>query len=185
MTAPMGGMGGLRMGGGRGRKDGDEGSTDEPASMGGVGSMMTNPMAGMAGRLSAMMGGSAPSTTVGGTAGNVPQSVSDEDVRETWIYERGPLTYHFCFNHDGRVIKIRVFGTKGGTLTSRGIGLGAAVSSVYKAYGWAGTTQKAAENAVTLDYSQKAHVVFDLENRGKGLKVVGITIAPSEISGSR
>lgn len=203
MGRPMGGFGG--------RKDEDEDDTGlsgpvagaggaPRGAMGGGGGMMSPPQYGMTappGMSGGMMGGITlpPGGLMGGMGGpmmggvgpqvgaqvQAPASIPSEEVKETWVYVRGANTFHFMFNRDGRVIRIQSFGTKGVGATSRSINLGDQISKVYKAYGWAGATIKQG-NSVTLDYSQKAHVVFDLLDRGdrKGLRVVGITVAPSE-----
>jgi hypothetical protein len=156
---------------------------------------MSAPQYGASGGMSAMgglmmgpgmMGGMMGSPGMGSTGqvsaqSQTPVSIPSEEVKETWVYVRGAQTFHFMFNRDGRVIRIQSFGTKGTGATSRAISLGDPLAKVYKAYGWAGTTQKMGAS-LTLDYSQKAHVVFDLLDRNdrKGPRVVGITIAPSE-----
>ena len=162
--APRGLMGGMGM--------------SAPPGMGGMAGGITLPPGGLAGMTGPMMGGAAPQI---GAQSQAPVSIPSEDVKETWVYVRGQQTIHFMFNRDGRVIRIQSFGAKGAGATSRAIALGDPLSKVYKAYGWAGATIKQGDS-LTLDYSQKAHVVFDLLDRrdGKGPRVVGITVAPTE-----
>ena len=85
----------------------------------------------------------------------------------------------FLFNKDGRVIQIQEYGYRGGGATGRGVSLGDSVAKVYALYGWAGSSTKAGNN-LTLDYSQKDHVAFQLVDQGKGPKVIGITLAITE-----
>jgi hypothetical protein len=121
-----------------------------------------------------------PGGSGGGMAGFAGgQSAPSQEGEVTWVYEKGPLTYLFLFNKDGRVIQISQFGYRGGGATSRGISLGAPVKSVYSKYGWANSSSKAG-NQLTLDYSHKANVAFQLLNRGKGAQVVGVTVAITE-----
>ena len=122
--------------------------------------------------------GMAPGGMGGMMGGGMGQAVSNEG-EVTWVYEKGPLTYLFLFNKDGRVIQISQFGYKGGGTTSRGVALGAPVRTVYSKYGWADSSAKAG-NQLTLDYSHKANVAFQLLNRGKGAQVVGVTVAITE-----
>ena len=100
----------------------------------------------------------------------------------TWVYEKGPLTYMFLFNKDGRVIQIQEYGYNGGGSTMLGLHLGDPVAKIYKLYGWAGFSSKTGQD-LTLDYSQKNHVAFQIHGEGKNSKVVGITIALTEKSG--
>lgn len=172
MPGMMGGMGGLTAPSYGGGSNMMSGLMMGPGMMGGMGGA-TAPMGS-----SMAMGGMGPNITAQSQA---PASVPSEEVKETWVYEKGDHTFQFLFNRDGRVIRIQSFGKKGAGATSRAISLGDPLSKVYSKYGWAGSTTKQGDS-LTLDYSQKAHVVFDLVNRrdGKGLRVVGITIAPSE-----
>lgn len=149
-----------------------------PQGMGGMAGGIQLPPGGLAGMTGPMMGGAAPQI---GAQSQLPVSLPSEDVKETWVYERGQQTVYFMFNRDGRVIRIQTFGLKGAGATSRSVALGDPLSKVYKAYGWAGATIKQGDS-LTLDYSQKAHVVFELLDRrdGKGPRVVGITVAPTE-----
>ena len=190
MSAPMGAMGGPGMGG---RSLPMAGGMTAPGGV--VGSNFgagLRAMSGLAGDpalMGAMMGAGMGAGAVGttGTPGamgaqsQVTATLPSEDVKETWVYEKGGHTSYFMFNRDGRVIRIQSFGLKGPGATSRSIALGDPISKVYARYGWAGTTIRQGDS-VTLDYSQKYHVIFDLMDRhdGKGLRVVGITIAPSE-----
>ena len=84
----------------------------------------------------------------------------------------------FLFNKDGRVIQIQTFGYTGKGVTSRGIKLGDPVDSIYRKYGWTANIEKTGDS-MTLDYSRKSHVAFQLVDRGhgKGYRVVGITVA--------
>lgn len=185
--APMGAMGGPPMGaagGGRGIMGGmglsapQYGGMSAPPGVGGMAGGITLPGGGLMGMTGPMMGGASGQVTARSEA---PVSIPSEDVKETWVYVRGQHTFYFMFNRDGRVIRIQSFGTKGTGATSRSVTLGDPLSKVYKAYGWAGATIKQGDS-LTLDYSQKAHVVFDLLDRrdGKGPRVVGITVAPTE-----
>ena len=116
---------------------------------------------------------------MGGMMGGGMGQATASDGEVTWVYEKGQLTYLFLFNKDGRVIQISQFGYKGGGTTSRGLSLGAPVRAVYSKYGWADSSAKAG-NQLTLDYSHKANVAFQLLNRGKGAQVVGVTVAITE-----
>lgn len=163
-AAMMGGMMGA-MGGGRGPTGGFAAGGGSPFGGGMSG------FAGMPGGAAMAGGGGASASTGDGTEGEV-----------TWIYERGPNTNMFLFNKDGRVIQIQSFGYKGGGITSRGIGLGSSLGQVIRTYGWSGKTTKEGDN-MTLDYSQKYHVAFQLTDRkdGKGYRVVGVTVALTEL----
>ncbi len=175
MRGPMGGAG----------VPGPGGMMMPPMYGGGTG--LTSAAAGDTGLMAGLAGGPMGMPGIGGMRGSVgaqsqvQASVPSEEVKETWVYVRGQQTIHFMFNKDGRVIRIQSFGPKGKGATSRSITLGDPVAKVYQKYGWAGTTIRQGDS-LTLDYSQKFHVVFDLLDRhdGKGMRVVGITIAPSE-----
>lgn len=164
-------MRGMMMGGGRGPTGG--------LAPGGGSPFGGSPFGGMSGMpgFGGMRGGMAMG---GGTIGGGGGDGTEGEV--TWIYERGPNTNMFLFNKDGRVIQIQSFGYKGGGVTSRGVGLGASLAQVYRIYGWSGKTTKDGDN-MTLDYSQKYHVAFQLTDRkdGKGYRVVGITVALTEL----
>lgn len=161
---------------------GTGGMTAPPSYAGGMGML-----AGAAGDPALMesmgMGARGIPGAMGSAAARSQAAVGmpSEDIKETWVYEKGKQTIHFMFNRDGRVVRIRSFGTEGKGATSRSVALGDPVSKVYEKYGWADATIRSGDS-LTLDYSHKAHVVFDLVDRrdGKGLRVVGITIAPSE-----
>lgn len=182
-----GGGGGMTGPGQFGGKSGDEAASAGGGMSSALG-MMSSMMAGGAGApgmpsLPSM--GGMPGASEGANVnvgGSTQMSVADPEIRETWVYERGKQTFQFLFNKDGRVIRIESFGMKGTGATARGIGLGDDATKVYKAYGWPGKTV-ATGNGVTLDFSQKAHVLFDMIRVGKVLKVKGITIAASEIGG--
>ncbi len=111
--------------------------------------------------------------------GGAGAAAAESEGEVTWIYERGPLTFMFLFNKDGRVIQIQEFGYKGGGVTSRGVKLGDPVSSIYRSYGWADSSVTQGRQ-LTLDYSHKAPVAFQLLSEGKGAHVVGITVALTE-----
>ncbi len=157
-----------RMGGGMSMPPGAMGGPGGPTG-GGLGLGLGNPMSGMMG----MMGGGGMGAGGGGGAAS-----SDGEGEVTWVYERGASTYNFLFNKDGRIIQIQSFGYSGAGNTSRGVKLGDATDKVYKAYQWPDSLSKTADT-LTLDYSSKAQVAFQLANRkdGKGLRVVGITVA--------
>ncbi len=191
----MGAMGPPGMGMGSGGR-----MMSGPGMMGGS-MMMRGPMGGMGsagGRMMGMMGGGedgggigapggmgAPGMMgMGGAMGGGGQSTGSSEGEVTWVYERGASTFMFLFNKDGKVIQIQEYGyssTGGATPTSRGVKLGDPVASVYSAYGWADTTINNGSQ-LTLDYSTKAHVAFQLLNQGKGMRVVGITVAQTERS---
>lgn len=173
---PMGRMGSMP-GGMSGGMTAPQYGMSAPPGMGGMAGGITLPPGGLMG-MSGPMSGAAPQI---GAQSQAPVSIPSEEVKETWVYVRGSHTFQFLFNRDGRVIRIQSFGQKGAGATSRSVTLGDPLSKVYKAYGWAGTTIKQGDS-LTLDYSQKAHVVFDLLDRrdGKGPRVVGITVAPTE-----
>lgn len=172
MMGPTGGPGGMMgmMGRGGGMQSGGGGASK-------MGAMMGMDSGGPGGAPSGMMamGGAMPG---GGGFGGAQQS-SGSEGEVTWVYERGPLTYHFLFNKDGRVIQIAQFGYIGGTATSRGVKLGDQASKIYATYGWADSTVNEG-NQLMLDYSQKAHVGFQLLDSGKGMRVVGIIVAEKE-----
>jgi hypothetical protein len=176
MSAPpmptMGGMAGLRGMGRGGALAGEPGDDADLSGMKGRSGMMPG-MMGMPG-----MGGAMG----GGFGAGSPGAVADAEEGEvSWVYEKGPNTLQFLFNKDGRVIQIQSFGYKNGGVTSRGIILGDAPKKVYTLYGWPPKIEKSG-NTMTLDYSQSAHVAFQLVDRkdGKGMRVVGITIAKTE-----
>ncbi len=167
MSAPM--MGGPTMGG---------------SMMGGAGRRMAGALPGMPGMegpgLPGFGGPTLPGT--GGLMGMMGRpgaaaAAPSEEGEITWIYEKGPLTFMFLFNKDGRVIQIQEFGYKGGSPTSRGVRLGDPLRKVYATYGWADKSETQGDQT-TLDYSHKAHVVFQLIKN----KVVGITVALTERS---
>jgi hypothetical protein len=165
LSAPSGMMG---MGGRRGA-GGDEGG-------------MMPPMLGAGGGRGAMLpGGGGEGMSLPGMGGGVQQGETTE-AEQTWIYEKngGQLTYYFLLNKDGRVIQVQEFGYKGGGPTSRGVRLGDPVEKLYKTYGWPDSTTKMG-NQLTLDYSRAAKVAFQLVDRGKGMMVVGITVALTEM----
>ena len=174
MTGP-GGMAAMGMGGAKGGKLG--------AMMGGApgGGMMSG----------AMMGGDdtfAPRTGsmggpgVGMAMGRGGASADTGDGEVTWVYERGPNTFNVLFNKDGRVIQVQSFGYKNGGVTARGVVLGDSVKRIYQTYGWPENSEKNPQTgALTLDYSRKSHVLFQLSDRDKkGMKLVGITVALTE-----
>ncbi|MGC8667392.1 MAG: hypothetical protein ACP5VE_04645 [Chthonomonadales bacterium] len=164
MSAPM--MGGPTMGG---------------SMMGGAGRRFGGALPGMEGVGLPGFGG----PTLPGAPGmmgmtgrpGAAAAAPSEEGEITWIYEKGPLTFMFLFNKDGRVIQIQEFGYKGGSPTSRGVRLGDPLRKVYAVYGWADKSETTGDQ-ITLDYSHKAHVVFQLIKN----KVVGITVALTERS---
>ena len=158
---------------------------------GGASSGMMNPM--MGGSRGGMMGGASLSADdmeerrgglpgmsgmagMPGMTGAQATQVSEGEI--TWVYERGPNTYMFLFNKDGRVIQIQSFGYQGSTTTARGVGLGAPLSAIYSRYGWTANITKSGDS-MTLDYGKQANVAFQLldSKKGKGYRVVGITVA--------
>ncbi len=168
------GMGGGSMGGGQMQRRGGPGGEDNPGGAPGF----AGGLPGMSG-FGALAGAGGPPGMMGGGAGGGATSEGEGEV--TWVYERpGGLTYMFLFNKDGRVIQIQEFGYRGGQPTTRGVGLGDPVAKIYSVYGWAGSAVKDGTN-LTLDYSNKQHVAFQLLASGKGAKVVGITVAITEL----
>jgi hypothetical protein len=166
------------------------------SQMGGTGSMMGggNAMAQMmgmggrggGGRMGPPGGGGdggglgAPMGARGGMAMGVGGAASSDDEGEvTWIYEKGPLTYMFLFNKDGRVIQISEYGYSSPFGTEHGVRLGDQIGKIYGVYGWSAQTTKVG-NQLTLDYSNGQHVAFQLVNEGRGAKVVGIVVALAE-----
>jgi len=152
------------------------GGEDGPALPGGAPAAMAGPM-GSGGMAALMMGGPRAALGTGAAA-----STSTGEGEVTWIYERGQLTYMFLFNKDGRVIQIQEFGYSGGAPTGRGVKLGDPVGRIYQQYGWPDNATKNGTQ-LTLDYSRKANVAFQLIDEGKGARVVGITIAVTELGG--
>lgn len=145
------------------------------ATMPGMYGGMTAPSGAMMGS----MGAPGMTGSMFGASGAVATREAESTEGEvTWVYEHGGNTLMFLFNKDGRVIQIQTFGYTGAGVTRRGIKLGANVDSIYKKYGWTANIQKSGDS-MTLDYSRKAHVAFQLVNRskGKGYRVVGITVA--------
>lgn len=118
---------------------------------------------------------------VGFTGAGGTQSSEMAAGEVTWVYEKGPHTFMFLFNKDGRVIQISSYGYKGGGVTSRGVRLGDPVHKVYAAYGWTDKVIRSGNN-LTLDYGESSHVAFQLTDLGdgKGYKVVGIIVALTE-----
>jgi hypothetical protein len=117
----------------------------------------------------------------GGAAGG---GASDSDGEITWVYERpGGRTDIFLFNKDGRLIQVSSFGYSGPAVTGQGLKLGDPLGKVYAKYGWtANIVKDATKNTMTLDYSKDHHVAFQLADRGKGFKVVGITVGITELN---
>jgi hypothetical protein len=118
----------------------------------------------------------------GGMMGGAEQQTSTEG-EVTWVYERGPLTFMFLFNKDGRIIQIQAYGHKGPAVTSKGITLGSTVDQIYSKYGWS-AKQFRVGSSLALDFSEKHHVAFQLAGYGgKPMKVVGIVVAMTERGG--
>ncbi|MCC6730650.1 MAG: hypothetical protein IT208_15060 [Chthonomonadales bacterium] len=170
MMPPMPGM----MGGGSvgilGKAQGDD---DRPSGMMALG------MPGFGTPTLLGSSGAGPGMMPGYGGSNTQVQASEGEV--TWVYEKGSSTYQFLFNKDGRVIQIQSFGYSDGGKTSRGISLGDTPARVYRTYGWPDSISKMGDT-LTLDYSQKSHVAFQLVDRhnGKGMRVVGITVAQTE-----
>ena len=178
--APMGGpsLPGMAGGGKMGEMMGSGGGPTggQMDDIGGAGMPLgggAGPLGGFGMSPGGPMGGGMP-----GFGGGGQVAVSEGEV--TWVYEKPKgLTLLFLFNKDGRVIQISQFGYSGGGSTSRGVTLGDRVSEVYSKYGWANSSSKVGDQ-LTLDYSHKANVAFQLLNRGKGTQVVGVTVAITE-----
>src|SRR5436853_158804 len=73
----------------------------------------------------------APMGARGGMGGG--SASSDDEGEVTWIYEKGPLTYMFLFNKDGRVIQISEYGYSSAFGTEHGVRLGDPIGKVYGA----------------------------------------------------
>lgn len=194
MAGPMGMGGGMSMPPGLMGAPG-AGASAGPGAMSGMMSQMMMRAGGMAsgsggGMMLPGLGGMGPEGpggamgpgAMGGMMGGGAQgAVQSGEGEVTWVYERGPNTYKFLFNKDGRVIQIQSYGYKGGGATRRGVTLGDGPDKIYRAYGWPGNLEKTG-GTLTLDYSNKSHCVFQLADPkgGKNVKVVGITIALTE-----
>ncbi|MBM3493384.1 MAG: hypothetical protein FJX72_03530 [Armatimonadetes bacterium] len=117
---------------------------------------------------------------MGGMAGGTALAGGGTDTGEgevAWIYEKKTTTHVFLFNSDGRVIQIQSYGYAAGARTVNGIGLGDTAAKIYRVYGFPEQTHVTGSTR-TLDYSERANVAFQLaDQRGKGLRVVGITVA--------
>lgn len=179
--SPYGGSGGMsgmmsRMGGGGGKMGGGPGLPGMPGMPGmggGQGEGMPGGMPGMP----AMGGGQMNSGPAGGTSG------ASEGGEITWVYEKGGRTNIFLFNKDGRLIQIASYGYSGPAVTSRGVRLGDPIGKIYAKYGWtANITKDAARNTMALDYSKDHHVAYQLADRGKGYRVIGITVGITELN---
>lgn len=193
MGPPRGAMGGMSSAGGRGLPGlggmGMAGGMSAPmGAMGDTGSGI--PMPGLRGGTTApgmpggMMGapmlGGMPGAP-GGATGTMTQTSAGTAIETgpgevAWVYEKGTDTHVFLFNNEGRVIQIQSFGYKAGARTVNGVGLGDTAAKVYSIYGFPEETIVSG-NTRTLDYSKKANVAFQLADRGKGMRVVGITVA--------
>lgn len=95
----------------------------------------------------------------------------------TWVYvyPQKELAYIFAFNRDGRVVAILERGRRLGQPTSKGVGLGDPVSSIYKSYGWPDTLEMQG-SSLALNYNNKAHAYFSVLNN----KVTGIAVLLQE-----
>ncbi len=192
--APAGAMG--LMPPGMGMSGGGGGASRRGGGLPGLGGMS---MPGMSGGMGAKMGGMGEDGGLpgfggvgggmggGGGLGGAAAAPSNEG-EITWVYNRGANVYRFLFNKDGRVIQVQAYGLKpggiNGSLTRTefgGVNLGDAQSKIYSAYRWP-SRQIPAPGGLMLDYGPKSHVVFQLADRGpgKGMRVVGITVAELE-----
>ena len=126
-------------------------------------------------------GGGAPATSGGGNAGGA-QGDGDQTFGSSggfmWAYHypKQELAYIYVFNKDGRVEVIIERGRLGGQKTSRGIGLGDSIASVYKTYGWTDSIKAERENMFSLYYNDKYHAQFVTVKN----KVIGVIVALRE-----
>lgn len=196
MSAPMSGpprgaMGGMTSPGGRGLPGlGGMGMAAGLMGASGPGALVTGtpggmtlpgmPPGGMLGApmLGAMPGSPGSSGMTGGFTQTTPSASIETGPGEVaWVYEKGTTTHVFLFNNEGRVIQIQSFGYAAGARTSAGVGLGDTAAKIYSIYGFPEETIVSG-NTRTLVYSSKANAAFQLaEVEGKGLRVVGITVA--------
>lgn len=166
-AAPAGGFGGGPMAGGP--------SIASAAAAGGPrGKFGSSDMAGgpsVTGAASA--GGSGPVVGTGGGGSGSAEGTFEDSGGFVWAYNYRDkeLAYLFSFNKDGRIEAVVEKGRRFGLPTSRGIGLGAPIRSLYEAYGWPDSIEQQGTQLV-LRYNEKYHVQFHvLKNR-----VVGIAI---------
>ncbi len=170
----MGGMpGGARgMGGGMFGPPGSMGGNSmlgSPGMMGGgarrAGFSGGMPGFGGGGGLTGMPGGSTPPGLPGSgvnTPGNGESTfASAGGFIWVYFYPKKELVYEFLFNNDGRVEMILQRGRTFGQKTSRGIGLGYPIKSLYSVYGWPDTLESQ-PNGLSLNYNQKYHVYFSV-----------------------
>jgi len=180
-SSSAGMMGGLSTPGlPRGRGSMGSGGMTLPG-LGGMGPSMPGGMGGapMPGGMSgSSMPGmpSGPTGAAGSTYSGATVDLGSDEV--AWVYEKGTDTRIFLFNNEGRVIQIQSFGYKAGARTANGVALGDRAARIYTVYGFPEQTL-VTPTTRTLDYSKSANVAFQLADRsdGKGLRVVGITVA--------
>jgi hypothetical protein len=183
MMGPGGGPpGGSPYGGGGKMGAMMSGGGGSPYGAGGGGGLPGLP-GGMGGGQDLGLGGPGGGPAMGGGAAG-GAGASDTEGEITWIYERpGGRTDIFLFNKDGRLIQVSSFGYSGPAITRQGVKLGDPMSKVYVKYGWtANIVKDATRNTMTLDYSKDHHIAFQLADRGKGSKVVGMTVGITELS---
>lgn len=116
------------------------------------------------------------STATGGSRNDIPTFGDSGGFSWVYHYPKKEIVHIFIFNKDQRVIAICQFGNRGGLRTSRGVGLGTPIRSVYSTYGWPNSSENQALGIFSMFYNEKYHVQFDtLKNR-----VVGIVVTLSE-----
>lgn len=121
----------------------------------------------------------APPAELGGAAPQATPSAAApaEASQVVWEYAgKNNTTVDFTLSGDGRVIQIYVSGLKANNVvTSRGVTLGTPYTAVLAKYGYP-ESQDSAGPILTMRYTEKSHVAFQLYNN----KVVSITVAAVE-----
>ena len=101
-----------------------------------------------------------------------------DQTETTWWYHfarKGKPSYHyaFTFNKEGRVIQIQEYGFYDGGKTQAGIGLGAPLGAVIRAYGFSTDGERGDNDKLTLRYGGTNRLAFQMVSN----KVLGITLA--------
>jgi hypothetical protein len=128
-----------------------------------------------------MSGGGRPGLGGGlgaSTGQNGTETFSDAGgFQWVYFYPKQELVYWFVFNKDGRVLAMIEAGRNLGQKTSRGLGLGDPVKSVYTTYGWPDLVEQQGQ-ALSLRYNDRHHVQFNIMHN----KVTVVAVFLSEAS---